>query len=50
MEVYIDIKYDNLNPSDLSRESDTLFRGIQKAFPQAVWERKGLGFKVTTFE
>ena len=47
MEVYIGVKYDNLNP-DSSRESDILFRGIQEKFPEATWERSGLGFKVMT--
>jgi hypothetical protein len=48
MELYIAVRYDNLNPLDNSRESDSLLRGIQIQFPNAIWEKSGLGYKVNT--
>lgn len=45
MEIDIEVKYENIH-SDFSRDSDEIFRDIQKRFPNGVWERKGLGYKV----
>ena len=45
MEINIEVKYDDIN-SDLSRSSDELFRDIQRRFPEGIWEKSGLGYKV----
>jgi hypothetical protein len=45
MEIKIEVKEDDIN-EDLSRSSDDLFRDIQKRFPEGVWERSGLGYKI----
>ncbi|GEM_PF-2495016 len=50
MELYISVKYDNLDPVDYTRESDEILRTIQREFPNAIWEKSGLGYKVNTFE
>lgn len=50
MELYISVKYDNLDPRDYTRDSDKLFREIHSRFPDAVWERSGLGYKVSTLD
>jgi hypothetical protein len=47
MEIKIEVKYADIH-SDFSRESDGVFRDIQKRFPNGVWERSGLGYKITT--
>ena len=50
MELYISIKYDEPLNQGYSRSSDELFRDLNRRFPNSVWEREGLGFKVTTFD
>lgn len=49
MEIEICVKYDVMN-YDLARRSDDVFRDLHKRFPEAIWEKKGLGFKVTTLD
>ncbi len=49
MQIYIGVKYDVLE-YDNSTRSDELFRDLHKRFPEAVWEKSGLGFKVTTLD
>lgn len=45
MEINIEIKYDNLN-QDLTRDSDELFRDIQRRFPEGLWERTESGYRI----
>jgi hypothetical protein len=46
MEIDIEVKYDEMT-EEYSRASDQLFRDIQKRFPESVWERRGLGYRIS---
>ncbi|MCK5449879.1 hypothetical protein KAI32_03365 [Candidatus Pacearchaeota archaeon] len=45
MEIELTIKNENMN-DDLSREADGIRREIFKKYPNAIWERYGMGHKI----